>query len=355
MTWSARVPWINGVKTGHTLDAGYVLVASGTQRRHDADRRRARHLERGRARLERAGAAQLGIRELRHAHAGARRARCWRGRVGHRQARHARAAGRGLDVHARVPALGEGQAPRARAARSSPGPLPAHAVVGSVAVVDGRPGRDADPAAARPARCRRSSTPRSIASAVVVSVTLSGLLVAAGAAVGLTMFWREWTSGTGAAGLRSRDDHHRHPQRRARQDARGAELQGRPPAPVGRADHDAGRQGRQHRPRAEAPRPAGDRDRARRRRDRKPDRRRAQRRGDPQRVRADPRGVADQHRGARPHDRPAHRDQRARARPSPPTTSSCSATSCCTWPRARACACSPAACRAASRPTCTRA
>ncbi len=26
-----RVPWVNGVKTGHTLDAGYVLVASGTQ------------------------------------------------------------------------------------------------------------------------------------------------------------------------------------------------------------------------------------------------------------------------------------------------------------------------------------
>ena len=27
----ARFQWINGVKTGHTLDAGYVLVASGTQ------------------------------------------------------------------------------------------------------------------------------------------------------------------------------------------------------------------------------------------------------------------------------------------------------------------------------------
>ena len=27
----AALPWINGVKTGHTLDAGYVLVASGTQ------------------------------------------------------------------------------------------------------------------------------------------------------------------------------------------------------------------------------------------------------------------------------------------------------------------------------------
>ena len=27
----AKVPWINGVKTGHTLDAGYVLVGSATQ------------------------------------------------------------------------------------------------------------------------------------------------------------------------------------------------------------------------------------------------------------------------------------------------------------------------------------
>ena len=27
-----HVPWINGVKTGHTLDAGYVLVGSGTKR-----------------------------------------------------------------------------------------------------------------------------------------------------------------------------------------------------------------------------------------------------------------------------------------------------------------------------------
>jgi hypothetical protein len=35
-----------------------------------------------------------------------------------------------------------------------------------------------------------------VASALVVSVTLSGLLVAVGAAIGLTMFWREWTRGT---------------------------------------------------------------------------------------------------------------------------------------------------------------
>jgi D-alanyl-D-alanine carboxypeptidase (penicillin-binding protein 5/6) len=30
-TLLGRVPWVNGVKTGHTLDAGYVLVGSGTQ------------------------------------------------------------------------------------------------------------------------------------------------------------------------------------------------------------------------------------------------------------------------------------------------------------------------------------
>jgi serine-type D-Ala-D-Ala carboxypeptidase (penicillin-binding protein 5/6) len=30
-TLLGRAPWVNGVKTGHTLDAGYVLVGSGTQ------------------------------------------------------------------------------------------------------------------------------------------------------------------------------------------------------------------------------------------------------------------------------------------------------------------------------------
>ena len=44
--------------------------------------------------------------------------------------------------------------------------------------------------------------------------------------------------------------------------ARGAELPPRPAAPHGRADDHAGRQGRQHRPRAEDARPAGHRHRA---------------------------------------------------------------------------------------------
>ena len=57
-----RFPWINGVKTGHTLDAGYVLVASGTQGGMTlVDAERARHLERGRPRLERARALEWGF------------------------------------------------------------------------------------------------------------------------------------------------------------------------------------------------------------------------------------------------------------------------------------------------------
>ena len=42
-----------------------------------------------------------------------------------------------------------------------------------------------------------------------------------------------------------------------------------------------------------------------------------------------------------PDHRPAHRDQRARARRSRRRSSSCSARSCSTWPRAPASACSP--------------
>jgi D-alanyl-D-alanine carboxypeptidase (penicillin-binding protein 5/6) len=43
------------------------------------------------------------------------------------------------------------------------------------------------------------------------------------------------------------NDHHRHAQRRDRQDARGPELPPRPPPPRGRADRDGGRQGRERR------------------------------------------------------------------------------------------------------------
>ena len=144
----AHYSWINGVKTGHTLDAGYVLVASGTQGRDDADRRRARHLERGRARLQRAGAPQLGLRELRHAHARSTPARCSPGR------RSTATPGRTCALVAAstythvFPRCGQGQAARQRAgaAHRPAGEGRAGRLGGGRR---GRPGRDAHPAAAR--------------------------------------------------------------------------------------------------------------------------------------------------------------------------------------------------------------
>ena len=67
---------------------------------------------------------------------------------------------------------------------------------------------------------------------------------------------------------RAPHDRHRHAQHGHRQDPVGAQLPARPPPPHGRADDDAGRQGRQRRARAQDARRAGDRHRARRRRDR---------------------------------------------------------------------------------------
>ena len=129
-----------------------------------------------------------------------------------------------------------------------------------------------------------------------------------------------WRGGC-AAGLRaaaptarSRKPHDpdRHAQHRDRQDARGAELPPRPPPPHGRADDDAGRQGRQRRARAQDARRAGDRDGAGRRRDRDAAGRAAHAALRAVRLRADPRGVAHQHGGDRPDDGRADRDQRAR-------------------------------------------
>ena len=59
-------------------------------------------------------------------------------------------------------------------------------------------------------------------------------------------------------------DRHRHPQRRSRSHAHGAELPARPPSSGERQPDLGGRQGHQRRARAQAPRLAGDRDRPRR-------------------------------------------------------------------------------------------
>ena len=152
---------------------------------------------------------------------------------------------------------------------------------------------------------------------------------------------------------RSPHDHHSHAQRCAGQDAGGSELHAGPPASHRRSDDDARRQGRQRRARAQASGPAGDRDRLRRRRDGRADRRRPSttRRSSTAspgsaRSRAPTRPCSIRPRTSTPRSTSAARRSRRRS-------SSCSATSCCISPRARACACSPAACRAGSTATCT--
>jgi serine-type D-Ala-D-Ala carboxypeptidase (penicillin-binding protein 5/6) len=189
-----RVPWVNGVKTGHTLDAGYVLVASGTKdgmtlidvvlgTSSEAAR------DSNALALLNWGFANFGMRTP--VHAGAVLARP---AVKDKPETRVRLLAASSYTH--VFPRSEAVRLRVRAPAQLTGPLPAHAAVGSVAVVAG--GR----VVARIPLLLASALPqikksRSIASAVVVSVTLFGLLVAAGAAVGLTMFWREWTRGRG--------------------------------------------------------------------------------------------------------------------------------------------------------------
>jgi D-alanyl-D-alanine carboxypeptidase (penicillin-binding protein 5/6) len=83
------------------------------------------------------------------------------------------------------------------------GPLPANSVEGSVAVVAGERVVTRIPLLLA-ADLPQIKKPKSVTSVIVVSATLSGLLVAVGAAIGLTMFWREWTRGTRGGRHRSR-------------------------------------------------------------------------------------------------------------------------------------------------------
>lgn len=184
--------WINGVKTGHTLQAGYVLVSSGTR-----DGMTLIGVILGAPSEAARDSASLALLDygfanyhlLTPVHAGRT---------------FARPAITGqTDAHARlIAASGYTHVfPRATPIRTRvtapaklAGPLPRHAVVGSVQVLQGGRVVARIPLllAARLPRIRHST---SIGSAVVVSVTLSGLVVAVGAAIGLTMFWREWNRG----------------------------------------------------------------------------------------------------------------------------------------------------------------
>jgi D-alanyl-D-alanine carboxypeptidase (penicillin-binding protein 5/6) len=188
----ARYSWVNGVKTGHTLDAGYVLVASGTRdgmtligvvlgTPSEAAR------DASALALLNYGFAGFGLRTP--IHAGEVLARV---QVKGQPALHPRLIATSGYTHvfrrsARVRV-------RVRAPAELIGPLPAHTVVGSASVVVGGRVQARIPlelVSAVP-KLRTSKGPGRV---VVLSATLSGLVLAAAAAIGLRMFWRELTRG----------------------------------------------------------------------------------------------------------------------------------------------------------------
>ncbi len=184
-----RYAWVNGVKTGHTLQAGYVLVASGTRNgmtligavlgAPSEGGRDAAALA-----LLNYGFANYKLRTpVRAGQVFARPA------VSGRPGMHVRliAASSYTSVFSRRARTGL----RVNAPAQLAGPLPRHAVVGSLAVLANHRVMARIPLllAVQLSKVRRKT---SLAGVVVLSVTLSGLLVAAGAALGLTMFWRKW-------------------------------------------------------------------------------------------------------------------------------------------------------------------
>ena len=185
----ARYSWANGVKTGHTLDAGYVLVASGSRNGMTLI-----GAVLGASTEDGSDVAAVALLNYGFANYELRTPV----RAGQVLARPA-VTGR-LGVRARLIAASSYRSVFSRRARirlrvDAPaqltGPLPQHAVVGSVAVLADQRVMARIPLllAAQLPKLRRKT---SLAGVVVLSVTLSGLLVAAGAAIGLTMFWRKW-------------------------------------------------------------------------------------------------------------------------------------------------------------------
>ncbi|HET6869237.1 MAG TPA: D-alanyl-D-alanine carboxypeptidase family protein [Solirubrobacteraceae bacterium] len=188
----ARFPWVNGVKTGHTLQAGYVLVASGTR-----DGMSLIGVVLGTASEAARDASALALLNYGFANFGPRtpvHAGEVLGRlpVKDQPTLHPRLIATKSYTHvfprsARIRI-------RVRTPRQLTGPLPAHAVVGSAAVVVGGRVQARIPlelVSAVP-KLETSKGPDKV---VVLSATLSGLVLAVGAAIGLRMFWREWTRG----------------------------------------------------------------------------------------------------------------------------------------------------------------
>jgi D-alanyl-D-alanine carboxypeptidase (penicillin-binding protein 5/6) len=302
----SSVPYVNGLKTGYTAEAGYVLVGSATRNgvtvvsavlgapseaARDADTRKLLDFGLSRYRLATVVGpdAVFGRAEVKYTDNSVEL-------VAGEPVRQVLRRGEQATVRV-IGAPGEVEGPVQQGTR-----------VGRVDVlVRGR---------------TVARSPLVIASPVPKASLSDRLATVLGRPSSLACWWSSWgvpcrscccADGSSVGQEGCARDHHGHPERGDRQDAVGAELPARPAPSHGRADDHGRRQGREHRPLAEVARPAGDRHRLRRRAHGDAHRRAAHRRVDPQRLRADPRGVADQHGGARPDDRRADGDQRARA------------------------------------------
>ena len=188
----ARYSWINGVKTGHTLGAGYVLVASGTR-----DGMTLIGAVLGASSEAGRDAAALAL--LDYGFANFRlQTPVHRGQVLARPLvkddKGVRARLIAASSYTHVFARSAPVRVRVRAPAQLAGPLPAQTVVGSAVVTAGGRVQARIPLLLEQA-LPKIETSKSLKKVVVLSATLSGLVLAAGAAIGLRMFWRGSTRG----------------------------------------------------------------------------------------------------------------------------------------------------------------
>jgi D-alanyl-D-alanine carboxypeptidase (penicillin-binding protein 5/6) len=236
-----RYRFVDGVKTGHTNGAGYVLVGAahgngahvvsvvlGTPSIAARD-------------AESLALLRFGVGQFRLVHPVMRGRAYAHARVRYFSDRTASLIAAGdVTLSAR---RGRPVRTRVSAPRELTGPLATGARVGSVQVIyRGRVVRTVPLVLSSPVA--GAGLVRKATSSVGGPLAAVALLVLLGVVMLLALRWR---SRRGSPGGKAANDHHRHAQRRDRQDARGAELPPRPPPPGRRADGDGGRQGRERR------------------------------------------------------------------------------------------------------------
>jgi serine-type D-Ala-D-Ala carboxypeptidase (penicillin-binding protein 5/6) len=237
----ARYPFIDGVKTGHTNNAGYVLV--GAAHGHGA---KVVSVVLGTSGIGARDADSLallrwGVGQFRRVRPVAKGRTYARAKVRYYDDRKVRlVAGRSVQITVR-----RGRAVRTRvmAPDELEGPIPPGQRVGTLQVlVAGHAVRNVPLVTATevPAASfvRKATRPFGGVPAAIALLLLLGAV----AVVATRMRMRRGRPGGAAS-----NDHHRHAERRDRQDARGAELPPRATPPRSRADRDGRRQGRERR------------------------------------------------------------------------------------------------------------